>query len=82
MKWGYRNVQEVFEGLDANKILPHSSGFYMVVYMRTKNIGEFVNQMEAWGKERPQKVCGHLIIALGKDGEVYLQPGTHTNGHF
>ena len=82
MKWGYREVQEVLEGLEANKLLPHSSGFCLVVYMCMEDIGEFINQMEAWGKERPQKVCGHLIIALGKDGEAYLQPGTRTNGHF
>jgi hypothetical protein len=82
MKWGYRDVQEVLEGLHANKLLPDSSGFSLAVYMCTEDVGEFVHQMEAWGKERPQKVCGHLTIALGKDGEAYLQPGTRSNGHF
>jgi hypothetical protein len=80
-KWGFRDVQEVLEGLDASKLLNVSTGFSLAVYMRTQDIGQFVSQMEAWGRERPQKVCGFIVITLGKDGEAHLTPGTRTNGH-
>jgi hypothetical protein len=82
MKWGYEEVQKVLEGLRKKGRLFSKEGFCVATYMQTQDVGEFLTQMEEWFAGKEQQYCGHVQIALLKDGEAHLRAGVRTNGHF